>query len=60
VKLYIYNLEGKEIRTIADKKYESADYNVEFDGSDLATGIYFYSLLFNNIVIDTKKMILLK
>ncbi|MCY7362281.1 MAG: T9SS type A sorting domain-containing protein [Ignavibacteria bacterium] len=60
VKLDIFNLEGKKVKNIIYKKFESGDYNIKFDGSDLATGIYFYSLLINNIVIDTKKMILLK
>ena len=60
VKIVIYDIEGKKIETIIDRRYNSGNYNVIFNGNGLPTGIYFYSLFINNNIIDTKKMILIK
>jgi len=66
VKIIMYNIEGKKLTMIVNKKYVAGEYNVMFDsrltgpGNDIPTGIYFYSLIINNSVIDTKKMIIIK
>jgi hypothetical protein len=59
VKLKIYDVLGKEIKTLADD-YEQAGYHhINFDASGLSNGVYFYNLIVNNYS-DTKKMTLLK
>lgn len=60
VKLVIYNNLGLEINTIVNKEQNAGTYEVEFDGSNYPSGIYFYRLEVDEIVIDTKRMILLK
>lgn len=60
VRLEIYNILGKEIKTIVNKTQGSGEYEVEFNGSNLSSGVYFYSLIVDGNLIDTKKMILLK
>jgi hypothetical protein len=35
-------------------------YEVEFDGTNLASGVYYYSLVINNNLIQTRKMVLIK
>ncbi len=58
VKLAIYDLLGRELKVLVDVNQEKGLYQVEFDSSNLASGIYFYRLeAFNTIV---KKMIILK
>ncbi|MDX1701069.1 MAG: T9SS type A sorting domain-containing protein, partial [Melioribacteraceae bacterium] len=44
VELKIFNILGQEIRTLVDSKQGSGNYQVEFDGSDVSSGIYFYRL----------------
>lgn len=59
VTLRIYDLLGKEAATLVNKKQKPGNYEVEFDGSELTSGIYFYKLKAGSFV-ETKKMILLK
>ena len=54
----IYDITGRTLATYTlDNNYS---HEIIFDGSNLASGIYFYSLLINNEIVQTKKMILLE
>ncbi|MGE5861484.1 MAG: family 43 glycosylhydrolase [Ignavibacteria bacterium] len=57
--LKIYDLLGNEVGTLVDEFKHAGNYKVEFDGSNLASGIYFYQLHAGNF-IDTKKFVLMK
>ncbi|MEO8664260.1 MAG: T9SS type A sorting domain-containing protein [Ignavibacteria bacterium] len=59
VKLIVYNSTGMEIRTLVNEKQGSGIYEVKFDGSGFASGIYFYKIEAGNFS-EVKKMILLK
>ncbi len=59
VTLKIYNLLGQEIKTLIDQKLDAGFYSVEFDGKDLPSGIYLYSIQTTKIN-QTKKMVLIK
>lgn len=59
VSFKIYDIYGKEVETYVDGFLQSGSYNVEFDGSKLSSGVYFYVLKSENF-FDKKKMILLK
>jgi hypothetical protein len=59
VNLVIYDVLVREVATLANEKQKPGNYEVDFNGSSLAGGIYFYQLTTGNI-ISTKKMILLK
>ncbi|MDQ3194518.1 MAG: T9SS type A sorting domain-containing protein [Bacteroidota bacterium] len=60
VKIIIYNIEGKEMIKIINEKQNAGNYEILFDASDLTAGVYLYSLLINNTISDTKKLILIK
>jgi len=60
VRLKIFDIEGKDIKTLVKKYQNTGSYIVQFDGNDLSSGIYFYSLYINNELIETKKLMLLK
>jgi len=60
VNLKIFNVLGDEVKTLVDKKQNAGSYEVEFDGNELPSGIYFYRLEIDRSAIDTKRMILLK
>jgi len=59
VNLTIYNSIGENIAEIIDLTQNAGSYEVEFDGSELSSGIYFYRLQVGSF-IETKKMILLR
>ena len=57
--LKVYDVLGNEIAKLADEYRVAGNYEVEFDASQFASGVYYYQLLAGDFV-DTKKMILLK
>lgn len=63
VSLKVYDLLGQEVVSLADG-FKTADYyTVEFDGSNLASGVYFYRIVAegnNQKFIKTMKMVLVK
>ncbi len=58
-KLVVFDLLGREVATLLNKPMTAGVYEVEFDASDLPSGIYFYTLNFANYS-ETKKMVLIK
>lgn len=59
VKLIIYDMLGKEVKTLINEIKQAGNYEAEFDGSNLASGVYIYKLESSNFT-DVKKMVLLK
>jgi hypothetical protein len=59
VSLKVYDVLGNEVATLVNKEKPAGSYEVEFDGTDLPSGIYFYQLKASGF-IETKKMILIK
>ena len=59
VSLKVYDMIGKEIKTLVNESKSAGRYVVEFDGSNLPSGIYFYKMDAGGITI-TKSMVLLK
>ncbi|NWG29640.1 MAG: T9SS type A sorting domain-containing protein [Ignavibacteriaceae bacterium] len=59
VSLKVYDVLGNEIATLVNEKKPAGEYEVEFDASNLPSGIYFYQLKAGSFT-ETKKMILLK
>ena len=57
--LKVYDVLGNEVATLVDEYRNTGNYSVEFDGSNLPSGIYFYQLKAGSYV-ETKKMILIK
>ncbi len=59
VSLKIYDALGREVATLVNKKQTPGKYSVQFNASNLPSGIYFYTLRAGGFV-QTKKMILMK
>ncbi|NWF49211.1 MAG: PQQ-dependent sugar dehydrogenase [Ignavibacteriaceae bacterium] len=59
VKLVIYDVIGRIIKTLVEENQQPGVYEINFDAPDLPSGIYFYQLSAGDFR-DTKKMILLK
>ena len=60
VSLKVYDVLGKEVAALVNEQKSPGSYEVEFDGSDLSSGIYFYSLQIEGKIVQTKSMVLLK
>ena len=66
IQLKIYDVLGREVKTLVNETKQPGKYEVEFDASKLSSGVYFYQLKavpFGRQAgefIQTKKMILLK
>jgi hypothetical protein len=59
VVLKVYDELGKEVATLVNKDQSAGNYSVDFNASNLASGVYFYRLQAGNF-IQMKKMILMK
>jgi len=59
VKLIIYNLLGQEIEVLVDGYKEIGVHSVEFDASELKSGLYIYKIQASGY-IQTRKMTLIK
>jgi len=59
VLLKVYDVLGNEITTLVNEEKPAGSYEVEFNASSLASGLYFYTLQTGNF-IQTKKMVLMR
>lgn len=59
VLLTVYDILGRDVQNLVDKKLPAGKYSTQFDGNKLSSGIYFYTLYYSGGKI-TKKMILNK
>jgi hypothetical protein len=55
----VFDVLGKEVATLANEFRDAGRYEVEFDGSALSSGVYFYELIADGFT-QTKKMILIR
>jgi photosystem II stability/assembly factor-like uncharacterized protein len=59
VKMRVYDLLGRELSVLVNEELNAGTYEVDFDGSDLPSGVYYYKLATGSYT-QTKKMVLLK
>jgi len=59
VELAIYDVLGRRIKTLISRQQKPGNYKIEFNGSSLSSGIYYYRLSAGDF-ISTKCMVLLK
>ena len=59
VTLRVYDILGREITTLVNEEKPAGTYSVNFNASNLASGIYFYKISAGNFS-QTKKMLLLR
>jgi hypothetical protein len=57
--LKIYDLNGREVATLVNGQMNAGKYEVIFDASDLASGVYFYRLTAGNFT-SIKRMLLVR
>lgn len=61
VKITVYDAAGREVKTILNEQRTAAleDY-VDFDASNIASGVYFYSMQADGEFVESKKMVFVK
>ena len=59
VELAVYDISGKEIESIVKAELNAGNYEYEWGAKNYSSGIYFYTIKYNNIT-ETKKMLLIK
>ncbi len=59
VKIRVFDLLGQEVAKLIDGNIEAGYHQVEFNGSDLASGLYLYKIEADGFT-DVKKMMLVK
>jgi hypothetical protein len=59
VKLMIYDILGREVATLVNELLKPGTYEVEFDGTNYPSGVYFYKLITDNYN-EARKIVLVK
>jgi len=59
VNVSVYDITGREVRTLVNETLQPGTYEVRFDGSELNSGVYFVRMTAGEFT-DTKRMVLLK
>jgi hypothetical protein len=59
VEIKIFDILGREIKTLVNETLQPGSYEVTFDGSNLASGVYLYKLTTEGFS-ETKKMLMIK
>ncbi len=60
LELSIYNILGQKVATLVNKKQPAGSYQVEWDASGFAGGVYFYRLTTDTGFSETRKLLCLK
>jgi hypothetical protein len=59
IHLNVFDILGRKVATLVNQRQKPGNYEVEFDGSNFPSGIYYYVLQIGNFQ-KSKKMVLLK
>jgi hypothetical protein len=59
VTVKLYDIAGREVKTLADAEYEPGSYQVTLDGAGLASGVYFCRMVSGGFE-ESRKLVLLK
>jgi len=57
--LSVFDSKGNKVKNLFNERKNAGEYTVEFDGTNLSSGVYFYKLEANGLS-ETRRMILLK
>lgn len=59
VKITIYDINGREVKTLVNEVQSPGHYTADWDGSNNSSGVYFYRIE-TETFMDSKKMVLIK
>jgi hypothetical protein len=59
VTLNVYNTLGQQVASLLNEQKQPGRYEIQFDGSNLPSGVYFYRIVAGDF-IETKKMVVIR
>ena len=59
-KILLYDISGRLIKSLSDKYHNAGVYRVSVNSNNLSSGVYFYKLIIDGIITDTKKLLIIK
>jgi len=59
VEITIFNIQGRRVKTLVNKRQDIGSYTVSFSGENLSSGAYFYTFKAGSFM-QTRKMLLIK
>ncbi|HEY5125661.1 MAG TPA: T9SS type A sorting domain-containing protein [Ignavibacteria bacterium] len=60
VNLSLYNINGEIVKELTNKEQKPGSYEINCTFDNQSSGIYYYALKINYVVVDSKKMVYLK
>jgi hypothetical protein len=57
IKLIAYDMQGKLIKVLVDRRHDAGTYSVDFDLSNLVPGTYMVAAVKNGVVKQTTKIV---
>lgn len=60
INLIVYNIRGEIVWETGERRLQAGDHMMQFDGSGLNSGVYYYSLKVGGEMRQTRKMVLVK
>ncbi len=57
VKIVVYDIQGRVIKVLADKKHEAGIYNIQWNHDRVGSGVYMVTAIKNNAVKQTVKVV---
>jgi len=60
VKIILYDILGREIKSLVDSRLERGKYDIYFNANNFASGVYFYTMYLNGKFFDSRKMVMIK
>jgi photosystem II stability/assembly factor-like uncharacterized protein len=59
ISLKVFDITGKTVKELINDYRQAGEYNINFNGNELSSGVYFYTMKINDFS-ETRKMILMK
>jgi hypothetical protein len=60
ISIQVFDVTGRNISTLFSREMQAGVYSAAFDASGIGSGVYFYSLLVDGRISETKRMTVLK
>jgi hypothetical protein len=60
IRVLVYNSQGQLMSVVTDQVYNAGRFSANYDASGVASGVLIYALEVDGIIVDTRKMLLLR